>query len=164
MTKHMNGQRPEPPRLSDKDVEDIYRYATEIDTGIGDLRGKLAELFHDYRLAAFAANGGEAAALAQEAADEDAIPVEMPEDLQRLVDDSKAGIDTFRVVWHNYNIDDILRQSGRADRIADALWFCIGTVEGHLTRMQELIAAAIKAANDKEIAAEQRRTDPTPSA
>jgi hypothetical protein len=71
MTDHVNGPAskamPEVPRLTDKDVEDIYSWADNIENGISDMRGRLNKLFYDYRLAALDAQGGNAAALAAEA-------------------------------------------------------------------------------------------------
>jgi hypothetical protein len=75
MTDHVNGpaqkaeRMPEVPRLTDKDVEDLYSYLDKIDNGSSgtrSLRCKLESLFHDYRLAAFEAQGGNAAALVEE--------------------------------------------------------------------------------------------------
>jgi hypothetical protein len=41
------------PPLADKDIQDLYAFKDDIEIGVQCLSGKLADLFHDYRLAAF---------------------------------------------------------------------------------------------------------------
>lgn len=67
MTDHVDGARPRMPQLTDKELDDLYGFADNVENAARDLRHMLSMKFHAYRLAAFEADGGNEAALKQEA-------------------------------------------------------------------------------------------------
>jgi hypothetical protein len=62
-----DGDRPHMPQLTDKDLDDLYGFADNVENAARDLRHMLSTKFHAYRLAAFEADGGNEIALKQEA-------------------------------------------------------------------------------------------------
>jgi hypothetical protein len=67
MTAHVDGARPRMPQLTDKELDDLYGFADDVENAARDLRQMLNTKFHAYRLAAFEAGGGDEIALKQEA-------------------------------------------------------------------------------------------------
>jgi hypothetical protein len=67
MTDHVDGARPRMPQLTDKELDDLYGFADNVENASRDLRHMLSTKFHAYRLAAFEADGGNEAAMKQEA-------------------------------------------------------------------------------------------------